>query len=75
LKAVASKRSPRAVAVCDLDPMVKMAIIHHQFGSIHPFSDGNGRIGLIINVLYLTHQDLLDIPNPVFEPFYHFEQR
>lgn len=47
---------------CDLDPIVKMAIIHHQFESIHPFPDGNGRIGRIINVLYLTRQGLLDIP-------------
>lgn len=46
----------------DLDPLVKMAIIHHQFESIHPFSDGNGRIGRIINVLYLTRAGLLDIP-------------
>jgi Fic family protein len=46
----------------DLDPLVKMAIIHHQFESIHPFRDGNGRIGRIINVLYLTQQKLLDIP-------------
>lgn len=48
--------------LCDLDPLVKMAIIHHQFESIHPFPDGNGRIGRIINVLYLTRQRLLDIP-------------
>lgn len=46
----------------DLDPLVKMAIIHHQFESIHPFPDGNGRIGRIINVLYLTRQGLLEIP-------------
>jgi Fic family protein len=46
----------------DLDPLIRMAIIHHQFESIHPFSDGNGRIGRIINVLYLAQQRLLDIP-------------
>lgn len=45
-----------------LDPLVKMALIHHQFESIHPFSDGNGRIGRILNVLYLTRVGLLDIP-------------
>lgn len=45
-----------------LDPLVRMAIIHHQFESIHPFPDGNGRLGRIINVLYLTQQHLLDIP-------------
>lgn len=49
-------------AACDLDPLIKMAIIHHQFESIHPFPDGNGRIGRIVNVLYLCRQDLLDIP-------------
>ena len=47
---------------CDLDPLIKMAIIHHQFESIHPFPDGNGRIGRILNVLYLTRTGLLDIP-------------
>ncbi len=48
--------------LCNLDPLVKMAIIHHQFESIHPFPDGNGRIGRIVNVLYLTRQQLLEIP-------------
>lgn len=46
----------------DLDPLIKMALIHHQFESIHPFADGNGRIGRILNVLYLTRTGLLDIP-------------
>lgn len=46
----------------DLDPLIKMAIIHHQFESIHPFPDGNGRIGRILNVLYLVVSGLLDIP-------------
>lgn len=46
----------------DLDPLIKMALIHHQFESIHPFPDGNGRVGRILNVLYLTRSDLLDIP-------------
>ncbi|MEY3498443.1 MAG: hypothetical protein RL308_112 [Bacteroidota bacterium] len=46
----------------DLDPIVKMAIIHFQFESIHPFYDGNGRSGRIINILYLVQNDLLDIP-------------
>lgn len=44
------------------DPLVKMAIIHHQFESIHPFYDGNGRTGRIINILYLVQQQLLDSP-------------
>ena len=48
--------------VSDLDPLIKMALIHHQFESIHPFPDGNGRIGRILNVLYLTRTGLLDIP-------------
>jgi Fic family protein len=46
----------------ELDPLTRMAIIHHQFESIHPFPDGNGRIGRIINVLYLTRCELLDTP-------------
>lgn len=46
----------------DADPLIKMALIHHQFESIHPFYDGNGRAGRIINVLYLVQQGLLDIP-------------
>lgn len=45
-----------------LDPLTRMAIIHHQFESIHPFPDGNGRIGRIVNILYLTRCGLLDIP-------------
>ena len=45
-----------------VDPLIAMAIVHHQFESIHPFPDGNGRIGRILNVLYLTKADLLDIP-------------
>ncbi|MCY4206381.1 MAG: Fic family protein, partial [Roseovarius sp.] len=48
--------------ICDLDPLIKMALIHHQFESIHPFADGNGRVGRILNVLYLTKTGLLDIP-------------
>lgn len=43
-------------------PLVKMALIHHRFEAIHPFYDGNGRTGRIINVLYLVLQDVLDIP-------------
>ncbi len=49
-------------AVSDLDPLVKMALIHYQFESIHPFYDGNGRTGRIINILYLVAQDLLHLP-------------
>ena len=46
----------------DVDPLIKMALIHHQFESIHPFYDGNGRTGRILNVLYLVKEGLLDIP-------------
>ncbi len=46
----------------DLDPLIKLALIHHQFESIHPFYDGNGRTGRIINVLYLVLCWLLDLP-------------
>lgn len=46
----------------DLDPSVKMAIAHYQFEAIHPFFDGNGRTGRIINILYLIDQGLLDLP-------------
>ena len=49
-------------SVSDLDPLVKLPIIHHQFESIHPFYDGNGRTGRIINILYLVANELLDLP-------------
>lgn len=45
-----------------LDPLIKMAIIHYQFEAIHPFSDGNGRTGRILLLLYLKMEKLLDIP-------------
>ena len=48
--------------LCPIDPLVKMAIIHHQFESIHPFYDGNGRTGRIVNILYLVTSGLLDLP-------------
>ena len=46
----------------DIDPLIKTAIIHHQFESIHPFYDGNGRTGRIIAVLCLVINDLIDLP-------------
>lgn len=46
----------------DLDPLIKLCIIHHQFESIHPFYDGNGRTGRIICVLYLVLTGCLDLP-------------
>lgn len=48
--------------MCEADPLVKMAVIHHQFESIHPFYDGNGRTGRILNLLYLVAKDLLNLP-------------
>ena len=48
--------------ISDWDPLVKMAIIHHQFESIHPFYDGNGRTGRIINILYLVKEGMLNLP-------------
>ena len=46
----------------DLDPLVKMAIMHHQFETIHPFYDGNGRTGRILNILYIIKAGLLGYP-------------
>ncbi len=48
--------------LCDWDPLVKMAVVHHQFESIHPFYDGNGRTGRIINILYLVKEGMLNLP-------------
>lgn len=45
-----------------LDPLVKVALIHYQFEAIHPFADGNGRTGRIVNALYLVQQELLAQP-------------
>jgi Fic family protein len=47
---------------CDIDPLIKLALIHYQFEAIHPFTDGNGRTGRILNVLYLIYKNLLDLP-------------
>ena len=47
---------------CDLDPLVRMATAHYQFEAIHPFADGNGRTGRVLNLLYLVEEGLLDLP-------------
>ena len=46
----------------DLDPLVRMAVLHYQFEAIHPFPDGNGRTGRILNILCLIQDGLLDLP-------------
>jgi Fic family protein len=46
----------------EVDPLVKMAVVHYQFEAIHPFEDGNGRAGRIINILYLVQKGLLTLP-------------
>jgi Fic family protein len=46
----------------DLDPVIKLAVMHYQFEAVHPFHDGNGRTGRIINLLYLIEQGLLTLP-------------
>jgi len=45
-----------------IDPLIKMAMLHYQFEAIHPFTDGNGRTGRILNVLYLCNEKLIDLP-------------
>lgn len=47
---------------CDIDPLIQMAILHYQFEAIHPFVDGNGRTGRILNLLFLIQKNLLDSP-------------
>lgn len=46
----------------EVDPLVRMAVMHYQFEAIHPFTDGNGRTGRVLNLLYLVEQNLLDLP-------------
>jgi Fic family protein len=45
-----------------IDPLIKMAMLHYQFEAIHPFTDGNGRTGRILNVLYMCKEKLIDLP-------------
>jgi len=46
----------------DVDPLIRMAVAHYQFEAIHPFTDGNGRTGRILNLLFLMEQELLELP-------------
>jgi Fic family protein len=46
----------------EIDPLIRLAVMHYQFESIHPFTDGNGRTGRILNVLYLVQEKLLNLP-------------
>lgn len=46
----------------ELDPLIRMAVMHYQFEAIHPFTDGNGRTGRILNILYLVQEELLNLP-------------
>ena len=46
----------------DVDPLIRMAVAHYQFEAIHPFTDGNGRTGRILNLLFLVEESLLDLP-------------
>ena len=46
----------------DLDPLVRLAVAHYQFEAIHPFSDGNGRTGRILNLLFLVKEGILSYP-------------
>jgi len=46
----------------DMEPLVKLALIHYQFEAIHPFADGNGRTGRVLGILFLTYKGLLDLP-------------
>lgn len=45
-----------------LDSLIRLAVAHYQFEAIHPFDDGNGRTGRVLNILYLVDQKLLDLP-------------
>ena len=57
------------------DPLTKMAIIHHQFESIHPFYDGNGRTGRIINILYFSQARLVKDSYSLSESLYQSRKR
>ena len=69
-------------SVSRLDSLIKMALIHYQFEKIHPFVDGNGRTGRILNILYLVQEEMLHTPilylsryiNHTKEDYYHLLQ-
>ena len=56
-----------------VDPLIKLAVIHYQFEAIHPFHDGNGRTGRILNILYLVEKGTLESPSLLSR--YFMEQR
>ncbi len=61
-KLAALERFINDAELYDIDPIIKMALVHYQFEAIHPFSDGNGRTGRILNILYLVQQQLIGLP-------------
>ncbi len=58
----------------EIDPLIRLALMHYQFEAIHPFTDGNGRTGRILNILFLIQENLLEIP-VVFLSRYLIEHR
>ncbi|WP_295714736.1 Fic family protein [uncultured Mitsuokella sp.] len=59
----------------DTEPLIKAALIHYQFEMIHPFLDGNGRVGRILTLLCLKEADLLPAPLQSCQFLYHFSTR
>ena len=55
----------------NIDPLIKVCLIHYQFESIHPFYDGNGRMGRILNILYLVLNKLIDSPILYLSKYIH----
>ncbi len=62
LRAMLANRERFLHETVELDPLIRMAVAHYQFEAIHPFSDGNGRTGRVLNSLFLIQSDLLSLP-------------